>query len=57
MMQLRALTRAVARIQPRWLSEEQVNRPLQEIPAKMSVDQLAAAATRVEQATSVEEEL
>ena len=56
-MQSRALTRADARIQPRWQSEKQVNRPLQEIPAKMSVDQLAAAATRVEGSTSIEEEL
>ena len=39
MMQSRALTRADARIQPRWQSEKQVNRPLQEIPAKMSVEQ------------------
>ena len=39
MMQSRALTRADARIWPRWQSEKQVNRPLQEIPAKMSVEQ------------------
>ena len=57
MMQSRALTRADARIQPRWQSEKQVNRSLQEIHAKMSADQPAAAATRVEGATSVEEEL
>jgi len=57
MMQSRMLTRADARIQPSWQSEKQVNRTLQEIHAKMSVDQPAAAATRVEGATSVEEEL
>ena len=39
MMQSRALTRADARIWPRWQSDKRVNRPLQEIPAKTSVEQ------------------
>ena len=58
MMQSCVLTRADARIHgqdgnPKSRSTDRFKKG----PAKMSVDQLAAATTRVDQATPVEEEL
>ena len=52
MMPWRALTRADARIQPRWQSDKRVNRPLQD-----ELETTSSSATRVEGATSAEEEL